>query len=312
MVFRAGCNSPLAVQSANPVQLNVRGRTGETPVPTVTVWMEEDEKLWDCMIPEFFVFSQRGGGSYSGKERKMFSGLMEQLSKNAGFVGVVLVIAAVIIALARISEVTFLKENVYKVGSTKYVAICGMMGALAGILMLFEIPLVFLAPNFYKLDFSELPVMIGGMYLGPVSAVIIELVKILVHLVLKGTSTAFVGEFANFAVGCSLVLPAVIIDHTKKTRERAFLGLIAGTIVITVFGTLFNAWYLLPAFSKLYGMPLDAIIGMGTAIHPSINGIMSFVIMCVAPLNLIKGAVISLLTLLLYKRLSPLLHNMMS
>jgi len=239
------------------------------------------------------------------------SNLVSEISKNAEFVLVVLVIAAVIIALARISEMTFLKGSVYKVSSTKYIAICGMMGALSGILMLFEIPLVFLAPNFYKLDFSELPVMIGGMYLGPVSAVLIELVKILVHLVIKGTSTAFVGEFANFAVGCSLVLPAVIVYHTKKTRTRALIGLLTGTVVITVFGTLFNAWYLLPAFSKLYGMPLDAIIGMGTAIHPSINDVMSFVILCVAPLNLIKGALISVLTLLLYKRLSPLLHNMM-
>lgn len=223
----------------------------------------------------------------------------------------VLVIVAVIIALARISELTFLKENVYKVSSTKYLVICGMMGALSGILMLFEFPLAFLAPGFYKLDLSELPVMIGGMYLGPVAAVLIEVVKILVHLVLKGTSTAFVGEFANFAVGCSLVLPAVIIYHTKKNRSRALIGLLTGTIVITVFGTLFNAVYLLPAFSKLYGMPLDAIIGMGTAIHPSINSVMSFVVLCVAPLNLLKGVVISVLTLLLYKRLSPLLHNMM-
>ena len=234
-----------------------------------------------------------------------------EISKNAGFVVVVLVIVAVIIALAKISELTFLKENVYKVSSTKYLVICGMMGALSGILMLFEFPLAFLAPGFYKLDLSELPVMIGGMYLGPVAAVLIEVVKILVHLVLKGTSTAFVGEFANFAVGCSLVLPAVIIYHTKKNRTRALIGLLTGTIVITVFGTLFNAVYLLPAFSKLYGMPLDAIIGMGTAIHPSINSVMSFVVLCVAPLNLLKGVVISVLTLLLYKRLSPLLHNMM-
>jgi len=242
----------------------------------------------------------------------MASGLFSEIGKHAGFIGMVLLIAAVIIALAKISEVTFLKDNVYKVSSTKYIAICGMMGALAGILMLFEIPLVFIAPNFYKLDFSELPVMIGGMYLGPVSVVVIELVKILVHLVIKSTSTAFVGEFANFAVGCSLVLPAVIVYHTGKNRNRALVGLLAGTAVITVFGTLFNAWYLLPAFAKLYGMDLEVIIGMGTAIHPSINNIMSFVVLCVAPLNLLKGIVISLLTIILYKRLSPLLHNMLT
>lgn len=242
----------------------------------------------------------------------MFSGLMDDVVKNGEFLLVVVVIIAVIIALAKICEVTFLKENVYRMSPAKYTAICGVMGAMAGILMMFEIPLVFLAPNFYKLDFSELPVMIGGLYLGPVGAVIIEVIKILLELVLRGTSTAFVGEFANFAVGCSLVLPAVIIYHTKKTKARALLGLIVGTIVITVFGTFFNAVYLLPTFARLFGMPLDTIIGMGSAIHASINNVTSFVILCVAPINLIKGVVISLLTLLLYKPLSPILHNVMN
>ena len=146
----------------------------------------------------------------------MFSGLFSEIAKNGHFVLMVVLVAAVIVALAKISEKTFLKENVYKVSAAKYMTICAMMGAMAGILMLFEIPLTILAPSFYKLDFSELPVMIGGMYLGPVAAVVIELVKILLKLVLKGTTTAFVGEFANFAVGCSLVLPAVIVYHIKK------------------------------------------------------------------------------------------------
>ena len=225
-----------------------------------------------------------------------------------GFVIVVLIVAAIIIALAKLSEITFLKENVNRVSGTKYITVCAMFGALAGVLMLLEIPLFF-APSFYKIDLSELPVMIGGMYLGPVACVIIELLKILLKLVIKGTTTAFVGDFANFAVGCSLVLPAVIIYHTKKTRARALIGLIVGTIVIAIFGTLFNAVYLLPAFSKLYGMPLDAIIGMGTAINSHINSVMSFVFICVFPLNLIKGAVISVLTMILYKHISRLLHT---
>lgn len=223
---------------------------------------------------------------------------------------VVLVVAAVIIALAKVSELTFLKGNVNKVSATKFITVCGMFGALAGILMLLEIP-VFFAPSFYKIDLSELPVMIGGMYLGPVAAVIIELVKILLKLVLKGTTTAFVGDFANFAVGCSLVLPAVIVYHTRKNRTRALVGLVTGTLVMTVFGTLFNAWYLLPAFSKLYGIPMDALIEMGTAVNPRIHDITTFVIFSVGPLNLLKGVVISILTLLLYKRISRFLHGMM-
>ena len=240
----------------------------------------------------------------------MFTRLFSQVGEHVGFVVVVLVVAAVIIALAKVSELTFLKGNVNKVSATKFITVCGMFGALAGTLMLLEIP-VFFAPSFYKIDLSELPVMIGGMYLGPVAAVIIELVKILLKLVLKGTTTAFVGDFANFAVGCSLVLPAVIVYHTRKNRTRALVGLVTGTLVMTVFGTLFNAWYLLPAFSKLYGIPMDALIEMGTAVNPRIHDITTFVIFSVGPLNLLKGVVISILTLLLYKRISRFLHGMM-
>jgi len=129
-------------------------------------------------------------------------------------------------------------------------------------------------------------------------------VKILLKLLLKGTSTAFVGDFANFAVGCSLVLPAVIVYHIRKSRKSALIGLIVGTGVLTVFGSAFNAIYLLPKFAQLYGIPLEAIIGMGSAIHASISNITTFVLLCVAPLNLLKGVMISVLTLLLYKRVA--------
>ena len=181
------------------------------------------------------------------------------------------------------------------------IAICS---AIAAVLHILDFPLIFLAPEFYKLDFSELPVMLCGFYLGPSAAVACEAVKILLKLLLKGTSTAFVGDFANFAVGCSLVLPAVIVYHTKKTRTSALFGLVTGTVVLTVFGSLFNAVYLLPKFSQLYGMPLDAIINMGTKINGSITSLQSFVLLAVAPLNLIKGVMISVLTLLLYKRVA--------
>ena len=149
-----------------------------------------------------------------------------------------------------------------------------------------------------------LSVMLCGFYLGPAAAVYCEAVKILLKLLLKGTSTAFVGDFANFCVGCSLVLPAVIIYHTKKSRTSAMWGSVVGTVILTIFGSMFNAVYLLPKFSQLYGIPLDAIIGMGTAINGNIHNISTFVMMAVAPLNLIKGAMISVLTLLLYKKVA--------
>ena len=184
------------------------------------------------------------------------------------------------------------------------IAIVAVCSAIAAVLHILDFPLLFLAPEFYKLDFSEMPVMLCGFYLGPSAAVACEAVKILLKLLLKGTSTAFVGDFANFAVGCSLVLPAVIVYHTKKSRASALWGLALGTVVLTVFGSAFNAVYLLPKFSQLFGLPLDSIIAMGGKINGGITSLQTFVLLAVAPLNLIKGVTISVLTLLLYKRVA--------
>lgn len=99
--------------------------------------------------------------------------------------------------------------------------------------MLLEIPLFF-APSFYKMDLSEIPVMICAFYLGPVSGVICEFIKVLLKLLLKGTTTNFVGDFANFAVGCSFVLPASILYHWHRSRKGAIAALLTGTAVMTV------------------------------------------------------------------------------
>lgn len=209
-------------------------------------------------------------------------------------------IAAGLVILSKIAE-HFLPATRH-VSKARRLCIIAICSAIATVLHIFDFPLPFLAPGFYKLDFSELPVMLCGFYLGPSSAVACEGLKIILKLLLKGTSTAFVGDFANFAVGCSLVLPAVIIYHTKKTRTSALWGLVAGTLFLTVFGSMFNAVYLLPKFAQLYGMPLEAIIGMGSKINGGIHSLSSFVLLAVAPLNLIKGTAVSVLTLLLYKK----------
>ncbi len=239
----------------------------------------------------------------------MGTGLLQSVSENLQFILVCAVVIAVIIFAAWGLEATVLKKNIAQVNRTRYITICGMLGAIAMVLHIFDFPVIVLAPNFYKLDFSEIPVMIGAFCLGPVGGVIIELVKILLKLVVKGTTTAFVGDLANFVVGCSFVVPAAAIYYLKKTKKSAVIGLAAGTAVMVVFGSAFNAFYLLPAFASLYGMPLDAIIGMGAAIHSGISGVTTFVILCVAPLNLIKGICISVPTMLLYKRVGVFLHT---
>ena len=151
--------------------------------------------------------------------------------------------------------------------------------------------------------------LICTFYLGPVAGVAAELLKVLLKLLLKGTSTAFVGDFANFAVGCSFVLPASMVYHARPGKRTALLGMGVGTAVMTVFGSAFNAVYLLPKFAALYGMPMEAIIGMGTKINPSITSVTTLVLFAVVPFNLLKGVIDSLLTFLLYKRISPILHR---
>lgn len=235
---------------------------------------------------------------------------LQQLKDNLSFVLVCLLIITALAVGAKLVEQVL--PGIRKTTKARRISIVAVCSAIAAVLHMLDFPLLFLAPEFYKLDFSELPVMLCGFYLGPSAAVTCEAVKILLKLLLKGTSTAFVGDFANFAVGCSLVLPAAIIYHMGKQKKNAIIGLVVGTAVLTVFGSTFNAVYLLPKFSQLFGLPLDSIIAMGAKINGSIHNVSTFVLLAVAPLNLVKGITISVLTLLLYKRVArPLfgIHN---
>ena len=228
--------------------------------------------------------------------------LLEQIKENMQFIGICIIIIGILGWSASLMEKKLLQLR--QVTAARRVSIIGICAAIATVLHMLDFPLLFLAPEFYKLDFSELPVMLCGFYLGPSATVICEAVKILLKLLLKGTSTAFVGDFANFAVGCSLVLPATVIYHLRKSKRSAVIGLVVGTVILTIFGSAFNAIYLLPKFSQLYGLELSAIIAMGSKINAGIQDITTFVMLAVAPLNLIKGAAVSVLTMLLYKRMA--------
>ena len=227
--------------------------------------------------------------------------------ENLGFVLTCVAIFAALVIIAALCERLLCKDR-KSFSNTHYISYTAIFSCMAGVLMLVEIPLFF-APSFYELDLSELPILICTFYLGPVAGVAAEFVKIMVKLLIKGTSTAFVGDFANFFVGCSLVLPASIIYHTRPGKKSALIGMIAGTLVMTVFGSFFNAIYLLPKFASLYGMPLDAIIAMGTKVNAAITDVSTLVLFAVVPFNLLKGIVVSALTMLLYKRISPILHK---
>ncbi|MEG0692267.1 MAG: ECF transporter S component [Oscillospiraceae bacterium] len=188
------------------------------------------------------------------------------------------------------------------------IAKIGILSAIAVIVMLFEIPLWF-APPFYKIDLSEVVVLIGGFALGPVAAIFIELVKILLNLLINGTSTAGIGEAANFVIGIAFVLPAVYIYRHKKSMKTAIIGMTVGTVVMAIVGGLANLYVLLPVYANVYGMPIEALVDMGSKLNTSITDVYTFVLLATTPFNLLKGVLTSVITLLLYKKLSPILHK---
>ncbi|MCI8292489.1 MAG: ECF transporter S component [Hespellia sp.] len=192
-----------------------------------------------------------------------------------------------------------------KIGVKAIVQI-GMLSAVAVVLMLFEVPLPF-APSFYEIDFSEVPILVGCFVMGPAAGAIIEFIKILLNFVINGTVTAGVGELANFLIGCSLCVPAGMIYKRNHTRKGALIGLATGTVIMTALGCVMNAFVLLPAYAKAFQMPIDALVGMGTAVNAHITSLSTFVIFAVAPFNLLKGVLDSLIVLLIYKKISPIL-----
>ena len=189
----------------------------------------------------------------------------------------------------------------------RYLAEVGMLSAAATVIMAFEIPLPFLAPPFYQLAISEVPALIGGFALGPVAGILIELVKVLLHMMIKGSATAGVGDLANFLIGCSFLVPASLIYRMHKPRRAAIAGMAVGTVSMAIIGCVLNAFVLLPAYTVI--MPMETILEAGKAVNANIDSVFTFVLIAVAPFNLVKGVVVSLVTLVLYKYISRLLKG---
>ena len=190
---------------------------------------------------------------------------------------------------------------------TRMLTTTAMLGALAGLLMLIEFPLGFIAPSFYKLDLSEVPVMIGTFAFGPIQGIVIEAVKIILKLVIKGTSTGFVGDLANFIVGCAMVIPAGLIYKRKKTKKSAVIGMLVSTLVMAVVGVFLNAYVMIPMYAAF--MPIEQIVEAGKAIIPWVKDTFTFCLFCVLPFNLLKGIIVSVIVAIIYKPLSRLIHK---
>lgn len=193
--------------------------------------------------------------------------------------------------------------------NTRVMVKISVLSVIAFILMFFEFALVWLAPPFMKLDISDLPALIGAFALGPMAGVIIELLKNILNLVIEGSTTGAVGELANFVVGAAFVYTAGAIYYRNKTFKNAIIGLGLGTIVMTIVISIANYYFMFPFYAKLFGMPLEELVEMGTMINGKIVDMKSMIIYAIVPFNLLKGIVLSALTILIYKRVSPILHN---
>ena len=187
--------------------------------------------------------------------------------------------------------------------TTRELSTIAILAAIAAVLFMIEIPIVL----FYKLDLSSLPVLLGAFAMGPVPGTLILLVKAMLGLL--HSSSQGVGELADFLMGFAMLLPSALVYRHSKSRKSAIWGMVLGTVIATVAAVLTNVYIMIPFYGAAYGMPVEAIIGMGQAIVPAVDSVWKFVWLITAPFNLLKWIVISVVTALVYKPLSPILHG---
>ena len=178
-----------------------------------------------------------------------------------------------------------------------------LMGVIAFILMYLNFGVPFLSPC-AEFDLSALPEMIGGFILGPAGAVEIIAVKILLILVFKGTSSMFTGEVQNFLLSLAYVLPAVLYYRKNRTKKGAAIGLVLGSVLSVIVAIFTNLYLIFPAYIYLYGMSWDSIIEICSAANPWITDVPTFAAFSVVPFNVISRAVTSVITMLVYKKIS--------
>ena len=196
-----------------------------------------------------------------------------------------------------------------KKDTTHNLTVAAMLSAVAFILMFIEFPIPMLIPAFIKMDFSDLPALLGAFALGPVYGVIISFMKNLLHIVIKGTSTACVGELSNFILGAIFSAVAGYLYKHHKSRKTAIIGAVAGAVAMGVLSVPSNYFVVYPAYVQFYHMPLEAILGMYQAILPSADSLIKCLILFNLPFTLVKGLLDAVLGMLIYKPLSPILHG---
>lgn len=191
---------------------------------------------------------------------------------------------------------------------SKKIALISILGALSAILMFFKFPLPFMPP-FMDFDLCGVPEMIGGFTLGPTAAIFIIAIKLILKLLLMGTTTMGVGELSNFILSCAFVLPAIFIYHRNKTKKGAMIGLITGTIIVSITAVFTNLLMIIPFYGKMLGLEFSVIINMCQAVNSNVKDGLTLAIFGIIPFNLIKNGAVSIVTMLLYKKISRIIKQ---
>ncbi|MDO4458622.1 MAG: ECF transporter S component [Clostridia bacterium] len=190
--------------------------------------------------------------------------------------------------------------------NTRFLVVSAMLGAVAFALMFIDFSVPFM-PAFIKMDISDLPALIGAYAMGPVSGCVIELIKIVLHLVIRGTTTGYVGELSNFILGCFFVIPAGLIYKLNKTKKAAVISAIVGALAMGLMSFITNLWLVYPIYYNF--MPKDAIIQAYQAILPKVKSIEECLIIFNVPFTTIKGLLSAAITVVIYKPLSPIIKG---
>lgn len=192
-----------------------------------------------------------------------------------------------------------------KVLITKNLTMIAMFSAISAVLMVFEIQLPF-SPSFVKFDFSDLPVMLGGFLIGPFAGGIIVFMKILLHFLLNGTTSFFVGDLSNLLLTLSFVLPASFIYQQKKTKKTTIQGLLVSIICTSLLAIIFNLFLIFPLYLKVLNLKMVDLINMIHVVNPLVKDVFTMIVFSLLPFNLFKYSIVSMITMLSYKKLSIL------
>lgn len=192
--------------------------------------------------------------------------------------------------------------------TTKNMVKISVLAVISMVLMFFDISVPF-APGFLKLDIADLPALIGAFAMGPMAGVLVQLVKNLLNLLIEGSITGGIGELSNFLVGSIFVYTAGYVYYKKKDFKNAVIGLVVGVLTMTIFATLSNYFVVFPLYAKVFGWPIEKIIEMGSVVNKAVVDYKTLILFAVVPFNLLKGTVVSAVTLLIYKKVSPILRK---